>query len=309
MESGEILWLAEKSNTPILEQLKALIERLKLGDAVKTEKEQPHNDVSDVFSLDSLSFDRRKDLDFTDHLWNILIQCTSYSELEEALKYVFAILSNGEFYPMVHRKNNTVIAQMVREACAGKLRMPNLAGGIYAIQLLAEIGLEKLQQDYVHAFLSTELVVLGNIESFIQSDGHLSQRLVSLEKLHHVIEMSVMLGMFLKLSLQTLNFVANQMLKYYESNSLNERHLFDFPVPTSQIKSMIENCAPCLWQMEFNKPVQNASETTKIVLTEEIPFPHVGWSSDPENIPETGSEDYRDRLYYVIRLEDRVSVL
>lgn len=309
MESGEILWLAEKSNTPILEQLKALIERLKLGDAVKTEKEQPHNDVSDVFSLDSLSFDRRKDLDFTDHLWNILIQCTSYSELEEALKYVFAILSNGEFYPMVHRKNNTVIAQMVREACAGKLRMPNLAGGIYAIQLLAEIGLEKLQQDYVHAFLSTELVVLGNIESFIQSDGHLSQRLVSLEKLHHVIEMSVMLGMFLKLSLQTLNFVANQMLKYYESNSFNERHLFDFPVPTSQIKSMIENCAPCLWQMEFNKPVQNASETTKIVLTEENPFPHVGWSSGPENIPVTGSEDYRDRLYYVIRLEDRVSVL
>lgn len=309
LETGEILWLADEGNTPILEQLKMLIERLKLGDAAKTEKEPPQNEMSEVLGLDMLSFDRRKDLDFTDHLWNILIQCTSYSELEEALKYVFAVLSNGEFYPMVHRKNNTVIAQLVREACAGKLRMPNLAGGIYAIQLLAEIGLEKLRQDYVHAFLSTELVVLGNIESFVQTEGPLSQRLASLEKLHHVIEMSVMLGMFLKLSMQTLNSVAIQMLKYYENNSVNEKHLFDFPVPTSQIKSMIENCAPCLWQMEFSKPVQNATETTKIVLAEENPFPHVGWSSGSENVPETGSEDFRDRLYYVIRLEDRVSVL
>ncbi|XP_061163974.1 protein zwilch homolog [Saccostrea echinata] len=307
LESGEILWLANESHVPVLEQLKMQIEKLKLGDAAKCEKEQ--NDVVDILGLDSLSFDRREDLDFTDHLWNILIQCTSYSELEEALKFVFAVLSNGEFYPMVHRKNNTVIAQMVREACGGKLRMPNLAGGSYAIQLLAEIGLEKLRQDYVHAFLSKELVVLGNIESFIGTEGPFTQRLAALEKLHHVLEMSVMLKMFLKLSMQTLNFIAIQMLKYYENNSLDQKHLFDFPVPTSQVKSMIENSAPCLWQMEFTKQVQNTSETMKVVLTEDNPFPHVGWSSVSDNMTEVGSEDFRDRVYYVLHLEERVSVL
>lgn len=307
LESREILWLADENSTPVLEQVKLLIERLKLGDAAKIEKGNPQNNVSEVLGLDSLSFDHRKNLDFTDHLWNILMQCTSYSELEEAMKFVFAVLSNGEFYPMVHRKNDTVIAQMVREACEGKLRTPNLAGGTYAIQLLAEIGLEKLRQDYVHAFLSKELVVLGNIESFIGTDGSFPERLAALEKLHHVIEMSVMLRMFLKLSIQTLNFVAIQMLKHYENNTNDENHLFDFSVPASKVKSMIEKCAPCLWQMEFIKPVQNASETTKFVLMEENPFPHVGRSSMLDKIAETGSEDHRDRLYYVVCLEDSVS--
>lgn len=62
LETGEILWLADEGNTPILEQLKMLIERLKLGDAAKTEKEPPQNEMSEVLGLDTLSFDRRKDL-------------------------------------------------------------------------------------------------------------------------------------------------------------------------------------------------------------------------------------------------------
>jgi hypothetical protein len=309
LELKEILWLAEESSTTVLEQVKALIERLKLGDAAKVEKGNPQSNVSEVLTLESFSFDPRKNLDFTDHLWNILMQCTSYVELERALKFVFQVLNNGEFYPMVHRKNNTVIAQMVREACEGKLRMPNLAGGTYAIELLAEIGLEKLRQDYIHAFLSKELAVLGNIESFIGTDGSFPERLAALEKLHHVIEMSVMLRMFLKLPIQTLNYVTIQMLKHYENNAVDNNHLFDFSVPASKVKSMIEKCAPCLWQMEFIRPVESASETTKIVLTEENPFPHVARSATLDKIPETGNEEHKDILYYVVCLEDNVSFI
>lgn len=121
----------------------------------------------EVFGLDIFFFDRRKDLDFIDYLWNIFIQCILYSELEEVLKYVFVVFSNGEFYFMVYRKNNIVIVQLVREVCVGKFRMLNLVGGIYVIQLLVEIGLEKLLQDYVYVFFLIELVVLGNIEFFV----------------------------------------------------------------------------------------------------------------------------------------------
>lgn len=44
-------------------------------------------------------------------------------------------------------------------------------------------------------------------------------------------------------------------------------------------------------------------------MVEENFFFYVGWSLVFENVLEIGSEDFRDRFYYVIRFEDRVFVL
>jgi hypothetical protein len=38
-----------------------------------------------------------------------------------------------------------------------KLRIPDLAG-IYPVELLVEMGIDKLRKDYTHAFLSKDLV-------------------------------------------------------------------------------------------------------------------------------------------------------
>jgi len=56
----------------------------------------------------------------------------------------------------VHPRNPTKLAHILRELMRGGSPVPAITG-ITAIELLIEIGLEKLSKDYTHIFLSSDL--------------------------------------------------------------------------------------------------------------------------------------------------------
>jgi hypothetical protein len=56
----------------------------------------------------------------------------------------------------VHHRNPTKLANILREIVCGGSSLPALSS-ITAIELLVEIGLEKLSMDYKHIFLSSDL--------------------------------------------------------------------------------------------------------------------------------------------------------
>jgi hypothetical protein len=63
----------------------------------------------------------------------------------------------------VHPKNPTKVAHILRELMCGGSSLPEL-NGIRSIELLIEIGLEKLSKDYAHIFLSSGLTTLEQLK-------------------------------------------------------------------------------------------------------------------------------------------------
>ncbi|XP_033744265.1 protein zwilch homolog [Pecten maximus] len=308
LTTSEIKWMMgyEDEELSVMDKLKALLEVLKHGDASQLTNSDEQNDEEFNNVMDTLVFHERKDLDFTDHLWTVLCKCTSYSELVECFKYVFTVLSNGELRPMVHRNNNTTVAQMVRDSYIGKLRMPNLAG-VYALQLLAEIGVEKLHQDYVFTFLAKELVTHSNLEAFLKTDVKLEQKLVHLEKMHHVLEMVVMLKLFLNLPSLNLAICARAMLSHYQQEDISLNHVFAFPMQTPSLKHAFETCQPCMKKMVLTKMVGNRKESVHHLLVTQQPFRHLPTSVDSELALDTTLN--KNKKYYYVRKIESVSIL
>jgi len=303
LKTAEVGWMAEKNEIPVIDSLKELLEQLKLGDAGNMVKKDDQDEDEFQTVLDTLVFDDRKDLDFTDYLWSVLMKCTSYAELLECLNHVFTVLGHGELHPMVNQNNQIIMAQLVRDSYVGKMRFPNLAG-LCPLQLLAEMGAEKLHQDYVFTFLSKGLFTLTNLEPFLKTEAKLDERLKNLEKLHQVLEMVVMLRLFLNLPTANLGSCAREMLKYFEQNDVTPHDLFSFVVPTKAVKHMFESCQPCSTKAEFSKPVENEKEAIVHFLTTKLPFKHLPNGEDILLDSDIG--DKKEKYFYVRKQESVV---
>ncbi|KAK3093356.1 hypothetical protein FSP39_014465 [Pinctada imbricata] len=319
LETGEVDWLVKDTDYPAKERVKELVKRLKLGDADlnatvnKDMNDNATNGQEEIMNCLEMNFDQeRKDYDFTDHLWSILCQCVSYQDCVEALEYVFDVLRNGDLNPLVHRYNTTTMAEMVRESYCGKLRVPNLAG-LYPIQLLAEMGAEKLRQDYVYMLLSKDLVTLGQLQSLIDTKGTLKKKYSCLERLHAVAEMIIMLNLYLQIPYAKLSSCAKDMLQHYEQNQLNPKHVFTFTMPANLLKGELE-LKPCHWEMEATRRLPNIVASTKYILRTSQPFPHVEArpvGSQNGHITSEGSESdiAAENYYYFIKKEESLNYM
>ncbi|XP_071115433.1 protein zwilch homolog [Haliotis cracherodii] len=271
--TGDVNWIGEVSDVPLIESVKKLIEQLQQGDRVVHEENE--DDSVDLMSpLENLVFMERQDLDFTDHLWKVLISCSAYSDLVSSLQYIFNCLSSGRVQPMVHNNNHTTMAQLVRDSYMGRMMVPPLKG-ITPIKLLAEMGGEKLKRDYINAFLSSDMTTLSHLAHLVSMSKSLEENLEQLEKLQNVLEMVSMLKLFLSLPHSSLGSAARQMLKHYETNAIEEKHVFEFGVPTSSVQSVMDTCSPCEWKARFDHTVGSVTESTIYCLTSTQPFRHV----------------------------------
>ena len=75
---------------------------MKRGEPTSSEDEgaDVQND-DEVFSVHSLTALGRGDLDFTEHLWNVLKNCSSYQDLIDSFQLVLRSLQSGDLQPMV----------------------------------------------------------------------------------------------------------------------------------------------------------------------------------------------------------------
>lgn len=99
-------------------------------------------------------------IDLTDQLWDYLKYAASYSVLKQALTYIFqvAIRSNIVNIPT----NNNRIAELIRDLTQQRLAIPNLTG-TEPLELLLEIGIEKLMKDYRFIFSESKICSLNAI--------------------------------------------------------------------------------------------------------------------------------------------------
>ncbi|KAG1682928.1 Protein zwilch [Nymphon striatum] len=149
LNSGEISWTGNEEN--IMDKLVEFAQCQKIRNRLKQENESTSTNFDDCFEMKVVG--KRLNLDFTDRVWEILTACSNYESLVQCFKYIFSALCNGDMFPFVFPKNNTGVANFVRQSTRGIAEMPSL-DGTKPLTLLIETGIEKLKRDFLHFFIS-----------------------------------------------------------------------------------------------------------------------------------------------------------
>ena len=111
----------------------------------------------------------RQNLDFTDQLWLILHKVESLNELSAALTFVFKTIQLEEIRPHLYPNSNLQITDIIhRINRGGEDGLPKLEGRL-PLEILVEIGLEKLKRDYLHSFMSNYLASREELSPFVLS--------------------------------------------------------------------------------------------------------------------------------------------
>lgn len=98
--------------------------------------------------------------DITDSLWNLLKCCGSFGDLKAAFNYMFHFVQMNNVVNVPSNKNH--VATLIREI--SESRLTNLClSGTEPLELLLEIGLEKVEKDYAFIFVRSKTTTAQNL--------------------------------------------------------------------------------------------------------------------------------------------------
>lgn len=273
LHTGKVAWPNTESDGKLFEKLIDLINGNDSGIRPKTLQNESPASASDFeSSFEASVTGNRKDMDFTDQLWLILTECTSYNELTNALEFVFRELKNTSISPVVYRKNTTTIAKFAQGMSkGGSVAYPSLESA-KPIQLLLEIGVEKLQKDYLMLLVGLELCPHESIKPYLQPDKLSDEAVNCLAKLHSVLELTVLCWTHLSLPKIVLNSVVRTALKQYMLlPKVDPSYIFKFPISMLHVKTTIEKHEPTEWQASFLSRCNGYDKQTVLHLST-VPF-------------------------------------
>lgn len=117
--------------------------------------------------------------EITDQLWDLLKFTSCYSDLKKIITFIFqiSIRSNIVNIPT----NNNRLAELIRELCQQRLAIPNLTG-TEPLELLLEIGIEKLMKDYEFIFSAGKVCKLSDMKSNGKKEAALSDASLNVRK-------------------------------------------------------------------------------------------------------------------------------
>ncbi|OXB68987.1 hypothetical protein ASZ78_003456 [Callipepla squamata] len=121
----------------------------------KNETESIKSDTAAVDSSMKSIFSERGDLDFAEQLWCKMRSVCSYQELIECFTLVIRFLEHGEIQPWIHQGSSSLLSKLIQQSYHGKVEAVSLSGAT-PIQMLLEIGLDKMKKDYVSFFIGCE---------------------------------------------------------------------------------------------------------------------------------------------------------
>ena len=204
--------------------------------------------LMDHQDLEPFSFKARQEVDFTDILWSSLYKVQSYHELTEAFKMVFSTIIQEEIRPFIYARNKTSVVRLVNSIVRGSETLPDMSGSL-PLEMLIECGLEKLQRDYSHTLLNSELASKESIAQFLASDNQ-DEAVKKLFNLHLVVELAVLLETHTKLSSDILRSIVSTALSTVPEDSIMKRS-YEFSVPTQALEMLFIQC-PDIWQLKLS---------------------------------------------------------
>jgi len=99
-------------------------------------------------------------IEITDQIWELVKYASSYYDLRRILTFIFQISSRSCIVniPM----NNNRLAELIREISQHRLAIPHLSS-TEPLELLLEIGIEKVMKDYEYIFSESKICLLNEM--------------------------------------------------------------------------------------------------------------------------------------------------
>lgn len=130
-----------------------------LSDVVTINENDLNNDDTELEAVVKRVYQRPL-TEVTDELWELLKFASSYNDLKRIITFVFQISSRSCIVniPM----NNNRMGELIRELTHQRLAIPHLTS-TEPMELLFEIGLEKVMKDYEYVFSESKICLLSDI--------------------------------------------------------------------------------------------------------------------------------------------------
>lgn len=222
------------------------------GDSTKKDTETVKHDSAAIDRSIECLFTVRGDLDFAEQLWfKMSSSVISYQDLVKCFTLIIQNLRRGELQPWLHSGSNSLLSKLIHQSYHGRMDTVSLSGTI-PVQMLLEIGLDKLKKDYISFFIGQELASLNHLEYFISPSVDIQQQVYRVQKLHHILEIVVSCMLFIKPQHELLFSLTQSCIKYYKQNPLDEQHIFQLPVRPTAVKNLYQNEKPQKWKVEIN---------------------------------------------------------
>ncbi|XP_068815051.1 protein zwilch homolog isoform X2 [Struthio camelus] len=264
----------------------------------KNETEKIKCDTAAVDSSITSIFSERGDLDFAEQLWCKMRSVNSYQELVECFTLVIRSLERGEIQPWIHRGSSSLLSKLIQQSYHGKINGISLSGST-PIQMLLEIGLDKMKKDYVSFFIDQELATLTYLDYFISTSVDLQEQVHRVQKLHHMLEIMVSCTVLLQFKHENLFPLTQTCIKYYKENPLNEKHAFQLPIRPALVKKFYENDHPEIWKVDISSGHGQKEVKTTWQVSANPPAEHMISNNTGRLCDSTVSGDNEERMYFI----------
>ncbi|NWH60692.1 ZWILC protein, partial [Geococcyx californianus] len=264
----------------------------------KNETEKIKSDTAAVNGSIKSIFSERGDLDFAEQLWCKMRSLSSYQELIECFTLIIKSLDHGEIQPWIHQGSSSLLSKLIQQSYHGKMEVVSLSG-IVPIQMLLEIGLDKMKKDYVSFFIVKSRSCLLLQDYFISTSVDLQEQVHRVQKLHHMLEIMVSCTVLLQFKHENLFPLTQICLKYYKENPLNEKHAFQLPIRPALVKKFYQNDHPELWKVDISSGHGQKEVRTTWQVSTDPPAEHITSNNTSLFSDSTVNGGTEERMYFI----------
>ncbi|NXV17183.1 ZWILC protein, partial [Cepphus grylle] len=306
LKTGVTQWPEPLESESAVEQVQELLADLKnkLDRFCISENENRTEKIKcDTAAVDSSIkslFSERGDLDFAEQLWcKMRSKCvSSYQELVECFALVIKSLERGEIQPWIHQGSSSLLSKLIQQSYHGKIEVVSLSG-ITPIQMLLEIGLDKMKKDYVSFFIVKSGSSLLFQDYFISTSVDLQEQVHRVQKLHHMLEIMVSCTVLLQFKHENLFPLTQICMKYYKENPLNEKHVFQLPIRPAVVKKFCQNDDPEIWKVDISSGHGQKEVRTTWQVSTSPPVEHMTSNNTGLFSDSTVNGSSEERMYYI----------
>ncbi|XP_048188734.1 protein zwilch homolog [Perognathus longimembris pacificus] len=254
VRNGVTEWLEPLETKSAVELVQELLDDLNkldgFGDSAKKDTETVKHDIAAVDR--SVLITVRGDLDFAEQLWcKMSSSVVSYQDLVKCFTLIIQSLQRGDIQPWLHSGSNSWLSRLIHQSYHGAMDTVSLTGTT-PLQMLLEIGLDKLKKDYISFFIGQELASLNHLEYFISPSVDTEEQIHRVQKLHHILETLVSCMRFIESQHELLFSLTQSCIRYYKQNPLDEQHIFQLPVRPAAVKNLYQSEKPQKWRVEIS---------------------------------------------------------
>lgn len=273
-----------------------------IGESYCTYKENAENDTKLLDRVQNVS--SRYDTDFTDCLWEILIESSEYPQMIKYIEVILKEILKHKCVPQVDDTNSTRFIKYVSDLRYQETLSHLLVGSV-PLELVIDMGFKKLTRDYLHILRGVRLIdvydirqKLINISSGIFSTENYRKKLVTLAQIHICLECMLFVETHLECLLENLQSIFAYIYKEFLSEQSPLQHYDEFcnrfytlivPLPNT-VANGLNKMNPTTWKASLSSHSAASMLTTTTYYSKTPIF--------PTNIYPTGDVNAQEEMVH-----------